>query len=136
MRVFIDTGAFVALRNRNEEEHESAREMRQSLADQRATLFTSNFVFAETYSVLLTRIGRGEAIRWGSEFRGSRAVELIRIDEELEEQAWTILETHTDKAWSYVDATSFALMAREGTRDAFAFDHHFQQRGLSVLPAD
>jgi predicted nucleic acid-binding protein len=34
-----------------------------------------------------------------------------------------------------VDATSFALMEREGLREAFCFDRHFAQRGLTVVPA-
>lgn len=134
MRVFVDTSAFVALRHRPELEHSAARQVGLLLVEQRATLFTSNYVFAETYTVLLRRAGRDEAITWGRELRAGRAVELVRIDEELEEEAWTILETYADKTWSYVDATSFALMAREGTVDAFAFDQHFFQRGLRVLP--
>ena len=36
--------------------------------------------------------------------------------------------------WSYVDATSFALMERERITEAFAFDHHFAQRGLTLVP--
>lgn len=32
-------------------------------------------------------------------------------------------------------ATSFALMEAEGTDEAFAFDHHFAQRGLRLHPA-
>ena len=47
---------------------------------------------------------------------------------------WALLESHADKQWSYVDATSFALMERENVQSAFAFDHHFTQRGLAVLP--
>ncbi len=48
--------------------------------------------------------------------------------------AWEILERHRDKRWSYVDATSFALLERDGGGEAFAFDAHFSQRGLRVLP--
>jgi uncharacterized protein len=102
--------------------------------EERASLFTSNYVFAETYTALLVRLGRREAVEWGKRFRAGSAVELIRIEPEVEEEAWSILETHTDKQWSYVDATSFALIEREGFTAAFAFDRHFAQRGLSVLP--
>ena len=37
--------------------------------------------------------------------------------------------------WSYVDATSFALIERDGGGEAFAFDTHFAQRGLRVHPS-
>jgi len=132
--VFVDTSAFVALRNRAEREHQAAREALAALAATRARLFTSNYVFAETYTALLVRVGRVEAIAWGRRFRASEAIELIRIDESVEEDAWSILESHTDKTWSYIDATSFALVQRERATEAFAFDRHFAQRGLTIVP--
>jgi uncharacterized protein len=134
-RVFIDTGAFVALRNRREREHELARDVFRQLVAEQAQLFTSNYVFAETYTTLLVRLGRSDAIEWGRRFRAGEAIDLIRADQEIEEQAWSILESHADKEWSYVDATSFASIEREQLTAAFAFDRHFTQRGLNVLPA-
>jgi predicted nucleic acid-binding protein len=133
-RVFIDTGAFVALRNRAEREHALARTTLKQLVEESAQLFTSNYVFAETYTALLVRVGRNEAIEWGKRFRASDTIELIRADQEVEHEAWSILESHADKEWSYVDATSFALIERERLDAAFAFDRHFAQRGLNVLP--
>jgi len=134
-KVFVDTSAFVALRNRAEREHASARATLGRLVAERASLFTSNYVFAETYTALLVRIGRAEAIEWGRRFRASEAIELVRIEEAVDEDAWSILESHADKQWSYVDAASFALMEREGTAEAFAFDRHFVQRGLTLVGA-
>jgi uncharacterized protein len=134
-RVFVDTSAFVALRNRAEREHEAARAALGALVAERALLFTSNYVFAETYTALLVRVGRPEAIEWVRRFRASEAIELVRVDESVEEDAWSILESHSDKTWSYVDATSFALIQRERSTEAFAFDRHFAQRGLTMVPA-
>jgi uncharacterized protein len=133
-RVFVDTGAFVALRNRAEREHEAARVALSVLVSERVPLLTSNYVFAETYTALLVRAGREEAIEWGRRFRAGAAIELVRVEEPIEEDAWSILEAHADKQWSYVDATSFALMEQEGIAEAFAFDHHFAQRGLTLVP--
>jgi predicted nucleic acid-binding protein len=132
--VFIDTSAFVALRNEAEAEHDQARGALSKLIGEGVTLFTSNYVFAETYTALLVRVGRAEAIEWGRRFRASEAIDLVRLDRELEEEAWAILELHRDKRWSYVDATSFALLDRDRSSEAFAFDAHFSQRGLRVLP--
>lgn len=132
--VFVDTSAFVALLHEAEAEHEQARAAIEHLISDRVPLFTSNFVFAETYTVLLTRVSRAVAVNWGRRFRLGSAIELVRVDEDVEEEAWEILESHEDKEWSYVDATSFALLEREGAAEAFAFDSHFAQRGLRVLP--
>jgi predicted nucleic acid-binding protein len=132
--VFVDTSAFVALRNEGEAEHEAAREAMRELIADGAALFTSNYVFAETYTALMVRVGRREAIEWGGRFRAGGAIDLVRLDRATEERAWEILEKHEDKRWSYVDATSFALIEREGEGAAFAFDAHFSQRGLRVQP--
>jgi uncharacterized protein len=132
--VFVDTSAFVALRNESEAEHERARAALAELIDARVTLFTSNYVFAETYTALLVRVGREEAVEWGRRFRASEAIELVRLEPEVEDEAWKILEKHGDKRWSYVDATSFALIERHGGEEAFALDAHFAQRGLRVWP--
>lgn len=132
--VFIDTGAFVALRNASEQEHESARATLSGLVAEGAMLVTSNYVVAETYTALLVRVGYAEAIEWGRRLRSGTSIERVHLDEAIEQAAWTILESHSDKRWSFVDATSFALIERESIDTAFAFDHHFRQRGLSVLP--
>lgn len=132
--VFVDTSAFVALRNGSEAEHEQARATLAGLIADGASLYTSNYVFAETYTALLVRVGRREAIEWGRRFRASEAIELVRVEAGIDDDAWAILEQHRDKRWSYVDATSFALIERDGGGEAFAFDADFAQRGLRVLP--
>jgi predicted nucleic acid-binding protein len=132
--VFVDTSAFVALRNAAEAEHARARAALSGLIAEGAALYTSNYVFAETYTALLVRVGRGEAVEWGRRFRAGGAIELVRLEEDVESAAWEILECHEDKRWSYVDATSFALIERDGGGEAFAFDVHFEQRGLRVHP--
>lgn len=132
--MFVDTSAFVALRNKSEREHDAARAARTELVAD-CQLFTTNYIFAETYTTLMMRVGRAEAIEWGRGLKDTRAIELVRVDEETEEEAWSILESHTDKTWSYVDAVSFALMDREGSTEAFTFDRHFAQRGLRMLPS-
>jgi predicted nucleic acid-binding protein len=104
--VFVDTSAFVALRNASEAEHASARAALARLIREGAALYTSNYVFAGTFTALLVRVGRGEAIEWGRRFRSGGAIEAVRVDRDVEDQAWEILERHEDKGWSYVDAPS------------------------------
>lgn len=132
--VFVDTSAFVALRNSSEAEHGAARRALAGLIEDGVSLFTSNYVFAETYTALMVRVGRSEAIEWGRRFRAGDAIGLVYLDQAVEQRAWEILEQHDDKRWSYVDATSFALLERDGGGEAFAFDAHFAQRGLSLIP--
>ena len=52
-----------------------------------------------------------------------------------EDQAKTILATHTDKDWSLCDAISFAVLESRGARSAFTFDRHFRQYGRFEIPS-
>jgi predicted nucleic acid-binding protein len=51
---------------------------------------------------------------------------IVRVTEADEERAWEILETYADQDFSYVDATTFAVMERLNLDRAFAFDRHFE----------
>jgi len=51
-----------------------------------------------------------------------------------ESKAWQIIVHFHDKHFSYVDATSFAVMKRLGINDAFSFDEHFRQCSFNRLP--
>lgn len=133
-RVFIDTGAFVALRRADEREHLRAREAFTALVDRGVRFVSTNYTFGETYTTLLSRAGRDAAIRWGADMRAGDGIQFVRVDQVIEDDAWQLLASHQDKQWSYVDAVSFALMEREGISTAFAFDEHFRQRGLAVIP--
>ena len=134
-RVFVDTGAFVALDLADDQHHGAAVRTFAALCECRPRFVSTNLVFGETYTTLLARSGRRAALRWGQQMRTGAGIDFVHVDSTLEEAAWEILESHTDKPWSYVDAVSFALMERDGISTAFAFDRHFTQRGLAVVPA-
>ena len=102
------------------------------LIEDGATFFTSNYVFAETYTALMVGSG-GEAIEWGRRFRAGEA------------STWFALTTvskrrlgRSSKITATSDgATSMRPPSLSGAREAseaFAFDVHFAQRGLQVLP--
>lgn len=134
--VFVDTGAFVALMRTPDPHHAAAIGAAAALTDRRVQLLSTNYVFAETYAVLLARAGRWLAIQWGASMRSSAgAVRFVQADSQIEDAAWQILASHEDKNWSYVDAVSFAVMERSRISTAFAFDQRFTQRGLAVIPA-
>ena len=60
---------------------------------------------------------------------------VIRVDEEIEQTAQEIFERfNVDKRWSFTDCTSKAIMEKEGLREVFAFDHHFDQMGFIMRP--
>ena len=62
----------------------------------------------------------------------------IYIDEDLDEalgerEAWDWLRRHDERVYSFVDATSFALMRRLRIAEALAFDGDFTAAGFLEL---
>ncbi len=57
------------------------------------------------------------------------------VSEDLENGALRWLRRHDEREYSFVDATSFALMRQLRIRDAFAFDGDFTSAGFQELRA-
>lgn len=65
----------------------------------------------------------------------TRRVEMVFVNEEIEEQALGWLRRHDERAYSFVDATSFALMRSLRVTRALAFDEDFASAGFEQLRA-
>jgi predicted nucleic acid-binding protein len=123
--VFVDTSGFYAAINRNDRNHDAAVALFGRGVEESWKLITSNFVLAETHALILTRLGRELATAW---LRGVPAA-IMRVSQQDEEKAVRIILGYRDKAFSYCDATSFALIERLRIRSVMAFDVHFRQYG-------
>jgi hypothetical protein len=64
----------------------------------------------------------------------SPRVKLIRLDVDLWNEAWRLFKLYDDKDFSFTDCASFAVMRHARLRDAFTFDHHFEQAGFRLWP--
>jgi predicted nucleic acid-binding protein len=129
--VFIDSSAFFSLLDTDDRDHLRARQIQESMIQRGALDFTSNFVVAECHALILNRIGRRMAL----EFLDSLAstVTVLAVTPADEARAIEIIRQYDDKNFSYVDASSFAIMERFGIRDVFGFDRHFTQYGFRAL---
>jgi predicted nucleic acid-binding protein len=131
--VFIDTSAYLAVLKRDDYHHREALAVVESLTRQRAALFTSNCVIAETHAILLRYLGHEPARTYLQAMDDSRATVIERAQATDEAAARSIIYRYVDKDFSLTDAISFAIMARLGLRQAFTFDKHFEQYGWRVL---
>lgn len=133
--VLIDSSAFLSLEDPSERAHPRVKAALKSLVDARAHLITTNFVFDESYTLILTRQGRRRAIEWGKSLLAGKLVRLLRVGEDHEARAWEILTSFEDKDFSYTDATSFAVAESLGIEEVLSLDRHFRQFGrLTVIP--
>lgn len=137
MRVFIDTGAFLALADEDDEHHESATLTQAELRKLNAELLTSNFVLSETYTIIRLRVGHSAASSFIKRF-DTTGIKVLHVTESIERSAKAIFLRHNDKDFSFVDCTSFVLIDHHQLDHAFAFDSHFHQfrfkKNVIVLP--
>ena len=133
--VLVDSSAFLSLEDPDERSHEVTARAFRGIVAAGAHLLTTNFVFDETYTLIMTRLGRHRAVAWGESARASKLVELVRVDEDHEQAAWELILSFEDKDFSYTDATSFAVAQSLGLDEALSLDRHFREYGrLRVLP--
>src|SRR5919198_1073816 len=132
-RVFVDSSAYLALLDEDDEHHLPATELLNQLANERYRQFTTNVLLIEAHALILSVLGRARAAQFLADMQESNTV-VIRVRAADEERAKHILFQYTDKDFSFADATSFVVMERLGLRLAFTFDRDFAQYGLTVLP--
>lgn len=136
-QAFIDTWAWVALIDKKDSEHEKAKHASKKLLEQKYVFVTTNFVFAETVTILRYRVSHASAVKYRqmlNEMIESDLVRLIRIGEAHEKEAWAIFEKFVDQDFSYNDCTSFAVMRNLSLREAFTNDQHFRIMGFITHP--
>ena len=129
--IFVDTGAWYALVDRKDPDHSVSKKFYPA-----ATLpfITTNFVFDETITLLMRRLGWDTAYKFGEGLKNSNLATIITVTRADEEKAWEIFSKYTDTGFSYTDCTSFAVIERLKIDTVFTFDTHFKIMKLNVLP--
>lgn len=131
---FVDTSYWVALRFRRDGRHPAARRLWE---EGTGALLTSNLVMGETWTFLRRRAGHRPALQFRDAAERLPTLTIARVDEGLEAEAWRWLRRHDERPYSFVDATSFAMMRRLRLREALAFDGDFSAAGfVEVRPVD
>src|SRR5436309_11363134 len=94
---------------------------------------TTNHIVGETWTFLRRRLGHRDAQDFVDRATGSPRLVIHRVDEAAELDAWEWLRRHDERAYSFVDATSFAVMRRLRLLEALAFDGDFTAAGFMEL---
>jgi predicted nucleic acid-binding protein len=123
---FVDTSFWVALLFAADAHHSGAR----ALWTRADPLLCTNHVLGETWTFLRRRRGHSDALRAVDAISRSPRVSQLRVDQAVEQEAWDWLRRHDEREYSFVDATSFAVMRRRRLRESFAFDGDFTAAGF------
>jgi len=100
-----------------------------------AVLATSNDVRGETWTFVRRCFGHRTAVAFVGRLEQTPRLRVLRGDSSDEQEAWAWLRRHDEREYSFVDATSFALMRRLAIREALAFGGDFSAAGFVELRA-
>jgi predicted nucleic acid-binding protein len=131
--LLIDTSALHALNYARDDNHARALAYFKSLAGRVKPILTE-WVFIETMNLTKARLGPAHATAFGRQLKASKAFYPVILNDLDKQTTWEIFDQYHDKAWSYTDCSLLAVARRLTIRRIFAFDHHFRQMGLEVLP--
>jgi hypothetical protein len=120
--VFVDTGAWVALRYARDSLHGKAVSLLRRLRSERRPLVTTDYVLAVDHALEL-----GDAILSG------QVGQLVEVDAELRGRAWELCRKYRNQKVGFVDCTSFAVMERLRLTTVFGFDGDFEAARFVLL---
>lgn len=132
---FADTSWWVAWSLPGDGRHSYALALLEHLGPTEQVL-TTNLIIGETWTFLRRKDGHGTALAFLDriEALGEQSkLTLHRVTPEQEDKAWDWLRKHDERAYSFVDATSFQVMRERRLREALAFDQDFAAAGFVEL---
>jgi len=132
MSVFVDTSAFFAVLDADDENHDAAKQMWEDLLTQEAVLVCSNYVLVETLALVQRRLGIPAVRVFQEDIMPVLNIEWV--DESLHQVGIASVLAAARRELSLVDCVSFEIMRRLGIKTAFVFNHHFDEQGFECLP--
>lgn len=129
--IFVDTSYWVALRMRRDERHAQAAAL--FAEHHTAALLTTTLVVGETWTFLNRRAGRASAVDFLDRVDAADRIAVVSLAPDQEAEAFAFLRRRDEREYSYVDATSFAVMRGLRVRRALAFDGDFSAAGFDEL---
>ena len=112
MKVFIDTGAFIALFVSSEQYHQKVSKKYKDYRKQRAQLFTSYYILDELFTRLIYDFGKSvtqKAMELLNKSIEKEELVVLDIDELIFKKAQEVLIKFSDHKISFTDATTYVL---------------------------
>jgi hypothetical protein len=130
--VFVDTGAWVALRYARDQYHTRAHTLLRGLRKDRLGLVTTEWVLAEAVTLLKARHAVDEALALGEALQSGRLGHVVESSPERRRRAWDLFVRYRDRRVGWVDCASFAVMEELGLKQFFGFDGDFVRAGFTA----
>jgi len=131
--IFVDSSFWIGLGMPGDSRHADSTRLFELHADE--SLVTTNHVRGETWTFLRRRSGHASAVDFLDRLDRTPRVRLESISQDLENEALRWLRERDEREYSFVDATSFAVMRSLRINEALAFDGDFAAAGFTELRA-
>ncbi|MBM4394849.1 MAG: PIN domain-containing protein [Deltaproteobacteria bacterium] len=125
---FVDTSAFFAAADRDDEHHAEAARLLSLALERDEPLLTHAYVLSETTALIHRRLGHSVARRFLDSVDRFR---VVWIDDEIHARAAARFAKRSPADLSLVDCASFVVMDGLGVRACIAFDRHFSDQGYT-----
>ena len=131
--VFVDSFAWIAVINKSDNYHRISLKTLEEFLNKHVNLIATNYAIVETINALSKVEFRKTVVEFINKLERSPSVEIVKITDEIYNNAWALYQQRMDKNWGITDCTSFEVMRMFNIRKAFTNDKHFEQAGYSVV---
>ncbi|MBI2596331.1 type II toxin-antitoxin system VapC family toxin [Candidatus Daviesbacteria bacterium] len=136
-KIFIDTSAWISYSLSGQPKHSTIKNIIRQFIKEYVTICTSNDVIDET----ITRFIYSTNIKIAKKFinlindgaKNNNFVQLW-VDEEIQTQAFELVQKYSEHSLSLTDATTIALMQKFSIEEIVSLDSDFKKVGISTLP--
>ena len=135
MKVFIDTGAFIAYFIKQDEFHDNAVARYNFYVQQKATLLTSDYILDELFTWFSAKQPKHfleklvTAIR---KMQSAGEIRVLDIDKSIFAKAMEVLLKFQEHKISFTDATSYILYKDFSLDEIFTLDSDFKKLRLKT----
>lgn len=133
---FADAGYWIALWNPNDNLHERARILGESLAGEPIVTTLPVLVEAVDHFARLGPFSRALAAHAEWALTDNQDLDVVPMTQELFDAALQRYANRPDQRWSLTDCASFLVMEERGITEALAYDRDFEQAGFTALLRD
>lgn len=127
MAIFIDTGIFVAGRNKKDVNHTRAKQLlRSALQGEFGRIFTSDYIVDEAVTLALVRTHNLQiALNIGRFIIDSPRIEKLMVTRDEFNEVWNRFQKLGRRFLSFTDCASLVLAEKHAISRIMSFDSHF-----------
>jgi len=126
MSVFVDTGAFLAYRNKKDKYHEVAQKLfMDALKGKYGQIYTSDYIYDEALTLAITRTNNIDVAMDISDVILSPRIKMVFVDSKILKSSTKTFKQYSSRNLSFTDAVSIEIMNELNINKYLGFDAHF-----------